>query len=116
MKNSDAARHDGHSRADSVSGGQPTPQPGSQRPLDPCDRGEVTVYAPTICSVEIAYLAEKERIHTDVKARLDAELQAATSGLILVSPTPGVADAVTRVPDPRCPMCLIASLPPQPCT
>ncbi len=72
--------------------------PAARDLFDACDRGEVAVYVPTICLVEIVYLAEKGRIPTDLKARLDAELQAATSGLILVSLTPEVADAVARVP------------------
>jgi PIN domain nuclease of toxin-antitoxin system len=72
--------------------------PAARELFDACDRGEVAVYVPTICLVEIVYLAEKGRIPTDLKAQLDVELQAATSGLILVSLTPEVADAVARVP------------------
>ena len=63
-----------------------------------CDRGELVVYVPTICLVEIIYLHEKGRIQNSLKAQLDAELQAGTSGLIPIALTPDVARAVARVP------------------
>ena len=72
--------------------------PAARDLFDACDRGAVAIYVPTICLVEIVYLAEKGRIPADLKARLDAELYAGTSGLILVSLTPDIADAVVRVP------------------
>ena len=49
--------------------------------FDACDRGETTIYVPTICLVEIVYLAEKGRIPTGLKSQLDAELYAGTSPL-----------------------------------
>jgi PIN domain nuclease of toxin-antitoxin system len=69
-----------------------------------CDRGEAIVHIPTICLVEIVYLQEKGRIPTDLKARLDAELSAGGSGLIVAALTAEVAGAVagvarTAVPD-----------------
>ena len=48
--------------------------------------------------MEIVYLQEKGRIPADLKAQLDAALEAGTTGLILVSLTPEVVDAVPRVP------------------
>ena len=66
--------------------------------FDACDRGESSVYVPTICLVEIVYLQEKGRIPADLKAQFDAELRAGTSGLTLVALTFEVADAVARVP------------------
>ena len=66
--------------------------------FDACDRGELVVYVPTICLVEIIYLHEKGRIQNSLKAQLDAELQAGTSGLIPIALTPDVARAVARVP------------------
>jgi PIN domain nuclease of toxin-antitoxin system len=66
--------------------------------FDACDRGKIVVYVPTICLVEITYLQEKGRIPVDLKAKLDTELQAGTTGLILASLTPEVADAVAHVP------------------
>ena len=72
--------------------------PAARDLFDACDRGEVAVYVPTICLVEIVYLQEKGRIPADLGTQLDAELQAGTSGLILVSLTPEVAQAVAQVP------------------
>jgi len=66
--------------------------------FDACDRGKIVVYVPTICLVEITYLQEKGRIPVNLKAKLDTELQAGTTGLILASLTPEVADAVAHVP------------------
>ena len=37
-----------------------------------CDRGEIQVYVPTICLVEIVYLQEKGRIPGELKAQFDA--------------------------------------------
>jgi PIN domain nuclease of toxin-antitoxin system len=36
-----------------------------------CDQGEIVVYVPTICVVEITYLQEKGRIRADLKAQLE---------------------------------------------
>jgi len=66
--------------------------------FDTCDRGEIVIYVPTICVVEIVYLQEKGRIPADMKAQLDAELQAGTSGLVLAALTREVASAVANVP------------------
>ncbi|MBC6473661.1 MAG: PIN domain-containing protein [Hormoscilla sp. GM102CHS1] len=40
-----------------------------------CERGEIVIYVPTICLVEIVYLQEKNRIPADLKVRLNAGLQ-----------------------------------------
>jgi PIN domain nuclease of toxin-antitoxin system len=66
--------------------------------FDACDRGELVIYVPTICLVEIIYLQEKGRIPADLKAQLDAALEAGTTGLILASLTAEVANAVAEVP------------------
>ena len=70
----------------------------ARKAFDACDRGEIVVYIPTICLVEIVYLQEKGRIPADMKAQLDAELRAETSGLVLAALTPEVANAVVRMP------------------
>ena len=66
--------------------------------FDACDRGEIVIYVPTICLVEIIYLQEKGRIPAHLKAQLDAELQAGESGLVLVDLTAEVAKAVADIP------------------
>jgi PIN domain nuclease of toxin-antitoxin system len=72
--------------------------PAARKAFDTCDRGEIIVHVPTICLVEIIYLQEKGRIPADLKAQLDAELRAGTSGLVLADLTAEVASAVARVP------------------
>jgi PIN domain nuclease of toxin-antitoxin system len=72
--------------------------PAAREAFDACDRGEVVVYIPTICLVEIIYLQEKGRIPADMKAQLDAELRAETSGLVLADLTAEVASDIARVP------------------
>lgn len=37
-----------------------------------CDRGEIVIFVPTICLVELIYLQEKGRIRPDLKAELAA--------------------------------------------
>ena len=41
--------------------------PAARTALDSCDRGEIIVYLPTICLVEIISLQEKGRIPTIIK-------------------------------------------------
>lgn len=62
------------------------------------DRGEITVYLPTVCLVEIVYLEEKGRIPSNFKARLDAILKAGTSGLVPADLTIEVVAAMSNVP------------------
>ncbi|MEH1852353.1 MAG: PIN domain nuclease [Nostoc sp.] len=42
--------------------------------FDKCDGGEITIYIPTICLVEIVYLQERRRISADMKYQLDTAL------------------------------------------
>ncbi len=70
---------------------------GALEVFDACDRGELVIYIPTICLVEIIYLQEKGRISADLKARFETELKNGTSGLRLFNLTPEVVDAVARV-------------------
>ena len=76
---------------------------GAAAQFDACDRGEISIYVPTICVVEITYLQEKGRIRTDLKTQLDAELLAGHGGLVLFALTPGVADTVRYVPRSQVP-------------
>jgi PIN domain nuclease of toxin-antitoxin system len=76
----------------------PSLGPAARVAFDACDRGDIVVYIPTICLVEIVYLQEKGRIPSDMKAQLDAELRTETSGLVLADLTAEVASAVARVP------------------
>ncbi len=71
--------------------------------FDACDRGEIAIYVPTISLVEIVYLQEKGRIPANLKARLDEELQAGTSGLVLADLTAGVANTLASVPRDKVP-------------
>jgi PIN domain nuclease of toxin-antitoxin system len=63
-----------------------------------CDAREIVIYIPTICLVEIVYLQERGRISADMKAQLEAELVAGTSGLILATLTSEVVDALGTIP------------------
>jgi PIN domain nuclease of toxin-antitoxin system len=42
--------------------------------FDACDRGETTIFIPTICLVELIYLQEKGRIPVELKTSLDQHL------------------------------------------
>jgi PIN domain nuclease of toxin-antitoxin system len=66
--------------------------------FEACDRGEIIIYVPTICLVELVYLQEKGRIPANFKGRFDALMQAGTSGLISVDVTVDIVDAVSHVP------------------
>jgi len=61
------------------------------------DRGEISIYLPTICLVEIVYLEEKGRIPSNLKARLDAVLKAGSSGLITADLTAEIVHAMGSV-------------------
>lgn len=76
-----------------------SPRLGSQAraAFDACDRGEICIYVPTICLVEIVYLMEKGRISPDMKSMLDEELKSAESGLVLVDLNADVADQTANV-------------------
>ncbi|HNS52783.1 MAG TPA: type II toxin-antitoxin system VapC family toxin [Anaerolineae bacterium] len=72
--------------------------PAARQVFDACDHGEIAIYVPTICLVEVIYLQEKGRIPAELKAELVAQLQSGASGLIMVGLTPEVAEAVADVP------------------
>jgi uncharacterized repeat protein (TIGR01451 family) len=48
--------------------------PEADRTFEACDRGELLIYLPTICLVEIVYLQEKGRIPADSTVTLEATL------------------------------------------
>jgi PIN domain nuclease of toxin-antitoxin system len=66
--------------------------------FEQCDRGEITIYIPTICLVEIVYLLEKNRIALDFKQQLDEILTSGTTGLVLFDLTAGVVEALAKIP------------------
>lgn len=67
---SDAGRGNRYSCSDLVPGGDSQRLSKAAREVfDVCDRGEIWVYVPTICLVEIVYLQEKDRIPANLKAR-----------------------------------------------
>ena len=76
-----------------------SPRLGSQAraAFDACDRGEIRIYVPTICLVEIVYLMEKGRVSPVMKSMLDEELKSAESGLVLVDLNEDVADQTVNV-------------------
>lgn len=65
--------------------------------FDACDRGEIRIYVPTICLVEIVYLMEKGRISPDMKSMLDLALKSEESGLVLTDLDVDVAEQVANV-------------------
>lgn len=65
--------------------------------FEACDRGEISIYVPTICLVEIIYLHEKGRIPTTFRARFDVVIRAGISGLLLADLTLDVAEAISRI-------------------
>ncbi len=65
--------------------------------FDACDRGEIRIFVPTICLVEIVYLMEKGRVSPDMKSMLDEELKSGESGLVLVDLNADVADQTANV-------------------
>jgi PIN domain nuclease of toxin-antitoxin system len=76
-----------------------SPRLGSQAraAFDACDRGEIRIYVPTICLVEIVYLMEKGRVSPDMKSMLDEELKSGESGLVLVDLNADVADQTANI-------------------
>jgi PIN domain nuclease of toxin-antitoxin system len=79
---------------------QDDPQLGMQasKIFDACDTGELIIYVPTICVVEIIYLQEKGRIPADFKKQLNDALRSGVTGLVLFDLTGEVADAISQVP------------------
>ena len=72
--------------------------PEADQAFSACDRGEVIIYIPTICLVEIIYLQEKGRISSDLLARFNTALRTGATGLTLASLTEEVAAALAHVP------------------
>lgn len=66
--------------------------------FEKCDRGEIIIYIPTICLVEIVYLQERRGISADMKFLLDTALANESSGLALVNLTTEVVDALSTIP------------------
>jgi PIN domain nuclease of toxin-antitoxin system len=66
--------------------------------FDRCDRGEIIIYVPTICLVEMIYLQEKGRISSQLKTKLDRELMLGNTGMILYDLTIGVVEALATIP------------------
>jgi len=66
--------------------------------FDRCDRGEITIYIPTMCLIEIIYLQEKRRIAADLKTQLDEALLGGMSGLALFDLNAGVVEALAKIP------------------
>ena len=69
----------------------------ASRAFDACERGEITIYVPTICLVEVLYLQEKGRIPADSKTQLETELKSGASNLVLADLTIDVVDAMASV-------------------
>jgi PIN domain nuclease of toxin-antitoxin system len=59
----------------------PRLSPRANQAFDKCDAGEIIIYIPTICLVEIVYLQERGRISANMKSQLDTALAVKTSGL-----------------------------------
>ncbi len=55
----------------------------ANRLFERCDRGEIIIYVPTICLVEIIYFQEKGRILFQLKTQLDRELMHGNTGMIV---------------------------------
>lgn len=66
--------------------------------FDAGDRGEIFIYIPTICLVEILYLQEKWRISPDLKALLDENLRSGNSRFLLADLNENVVDAIAQIP------------------
>ena len=62
-----------------------------------CENGEILIYIPTICLVEIIYLQEKGRIPFQLKAQLDRELMLGNTGMIVYDLTSGVVEALATI-------------------
>ena len=71
--------------------------------FDACDKGEITIYVPTICLVEILYLQEKGRIPIDSRSQLEVALKTDPGNLVLVDLTVHVVNAMGDVPRSEAP-------------
>ncbi len=66
--------------------------------FEACDRGEISVYVPTICLVEIVYLQEKGRIAPNLRSLFDAVLQSGTTRLVPTNLTVEIVGMLSQVP------------------
>ncbi len=66
--------------------------------FEQCDRGEIIIYIPTICLVEIIYLQERRRISPDMRFQLDNALANGDSGLKLVNLTAEIVNTLATIP------------------
>lgn len=65
--------------------------------FDSCDRGEATIFVPTICLIELIYLQEKGRIPNDLKKNLDAHLATGLASFVPVDLTLAVVAALQSI-------------------
>jgi PIN domain nuclease of toxin-antitoxin system len=66
--------------------------------FEACGRGELQIYVPTICLVEIVYLQEKGRVQSTLLSQFQAVMQRGVRGLVLMHLTEEIAAAVLQVP------------------
>ena len=70
----------------------------ANRLFDQCERGEIIIYVPTICLVEIIYLQEKGRISSQLRTQLNRELMLGNTGMIVFELTTRVVEALATIP------------------
>ena len=66
--------------------------------FDASERGESTIFVPTICLVEMLYLEEKGRIPTPLRIQLEEVLSARDCNLILIDLTSAIVHKMADVP------------------
>ncbi len=68
------------------------------RYFDGCDSGEICIYIPTICLVEIIYLEEKWQIPSDTLESLATILEQGQSNFQLAALDTAVVSALRQIP------------------
>ena len=66
--------------------------------FDACDEGEIVLYVPIICLVEMVYLEERGSITAGLRQQLALELRGGQTGLRSADLTSEVVDALAGVP------------------
>ena len=66
--------------------------------FDAFDRGQSTIFVPTICLVELIYLREKGRIPASLKETLDSHLASGRTNFVTADLTPAVVTALESIP------------------
>ncbi len=66
--------------------------------FDLCNDGEVEIFVPTICLVEMVYLAEKERIPPELQKVVLLEICEGASNFIPVDLTPSIVLSLEQIP------------------